>query len=114
MGELTRKTTSGRKPKSRGSRAELEVVNILRSHGYPAHRNFASGGYGGSDVIGLPGFAVEVKMIEKLNVWAALAQCATAASPTETPLLAFRRNRSQWYAAMPLADLLGLIKESQL
>jgi Holliday junction resolvase len=111
---IERKTPLGRKPKARGNRAELEVVNLLKAHGYPAYRNFASGGYGGSDVIGLPGFAVEVKMVEKLNVWAALAQCEAAASPTETPLLAFRRNRSRWYSAVPLEDLLGLIRESQL
>jgi Holliday junction resolvase len=111
---LDRKIPLGRKPKARGNRAELEIVNILKAHGYQAYRNFASGGYGGSDVIGLPGFAVEVKMVEKLNVWAALAQCEAAASPTETPLLAFRRNRSRWYAAVPLEDLLGLIRESQL
>lgn len=113
MGQLTRKTTWGRKPKSRGSRAELEVVNILKANGYPAYRNFASGGYGGADVIGLPGFSVEVKMVEKLNVWAALAQCEQAASATETPLLAFRRARSRWYAAMPLEDLLPLITSSE-
>lgn len=113
MSTLTRKTPLGRKPKARGNRGELEVVNILKAHGYPAYRNFASGGYGGSDVIGLPGFAVEVKMVEKLNVWAALAQCEAAASPTETPLLTFRRNRSRWYACVPLEDLLGLVKEAQ-
>lgn len=111
---LARKTPLGRKPKARGNRGELEVVNILKAHGYPAYRNFASGGYGGSDVVGLPGFAVEVKMVEKLNVWAALAQCEAAASPTETPLLAFRRNRCRWYCAMPLDDALGLIGEAQL
>ena len=113
MSELVRKAPLGRKPRARGNRAELEIVNILKAHGYPAYRNFASGGYGGSDIIGLPGFAVEVKFVEKLNVWTALAQCEAAASPTETPLLAFRRNRSRWYSAIPLADLLGLIKEAQ-
>jgi hypothetical protein len=110
---LTRKTPLGRKPRARGNRAELEVVNILKGHGYPAYRNFASGGYGGSDVIGLPGFAVEVKMVERLNVWAALSQCEEAAAPTETPLLVFRRARSPFFACLPFEDLLGLIEEAQ-
>ncbi len=110
---LTRKTPLGRKPKSRGNRAEREIVDILKAHGYPAYRNFASGGYGGSDVIGLPGFAVEVKMVEKLNIWAAVEQCKQAASPTETPLVAFRRARSPWLACLPLEDLLGLIEEAR-
>lgn len=110
---LERKTPLGRKPRARGNRAELEIVNILKAAGYPAYRNFASGGYGGSDVIGLPGYAVEVKMVEKLNVWAALAQCEAAAAATDTPLLCFRRNRSRWYAALPLDDLIPLIQIAQ-
>ncbi len=109
---LTR-TPLGRKPKSRGNRAEREIVDILKAKGYPAYRNFASGGYGGSDIIGLPGFAVEVKMVEKLNLWKALEQSESAASPTETPCVFFRRNRSRWYAALPLEDLLGLIEEAR-
>ena len=110
---LVRKTPLGRKPKARGNRAELEIVNLLKAHGYPAYRNFASGGYGGSDVVGLPGFAVEVKMVEALNIWKALAQSEEAAAATETPAVFFRRNRSRWYAAIPLEDLLGLIEEAQ-
>src|SRR5205823_1846520 len=101
------------KPRARGNRFELEIVNVLKAHGYPAYRTLASGGYGGSDVQGLPGFGIECKMVEKLNVWAALAQAEEAAQPTQVPLLVFRRARSQTYAALPLEDLLGLIEEAQ-
>lgn len=110
---LARKTPLGRKPRAKGNRGELEVVNILKAHGYPAYRNFASGGYGGSDVVGLPGFAVEVKMVEKLNIWGALAQCEQAASATETPLVVFRRSRCSFYACLPFEDLLGLVEEAR-
>ncbi len=110
---LTRKTPLGRKPRARGNRGELEVVNILKAHGYPAYRNFASGGYGGSDVIGLPGFAIEVKFQDRLNIWAALEQSREAAAPTETPTVVFRRSRSHWFACLPFEDLLGLIEEAQ-
>jgi hypothetical protein len=110
---LQRKTPLGRKPRARGNRFELEIVNLLKAHGYRAYRTLASGGYGGSDVQGLPGFGIECKMVEKLNVWAALAQAETAASPTETPLLVFRRARSRTYACLPFEDLLGLIKEAR-
>ncbi len=109
---LTR-TPLGRKPKSKGNRGEREIVDILKAHGYPAYRNFASGGYGGSDIVGLPGMAVEVKMVEKLNIWKALEQGEQAASATDTPTVFFRRNRSRWYAALPLEDLLGLIEEAR-
>ncbi len=105
---------TGRKPKSRGNRAELEIVNILKAHGYPAYRNFASGGYGGSDVIGIPGVSIEVKMVEKLNIWAAIAQCKDAASPSDIPCVAFRRNNHEWMAAIPFEDFLGLVEASRL
>lgn len=111
---LKRKTPLGAKPRARGNRGELEVVNILKAHGYPAYRNFASGGYGGSDIIGLPGFAVEVKMVEALNIWKALAQSEAAAAATDTPVVAFRRNRSRWYVALDLESFLQLVKASQL
>ena len=113
MSTIQRKTPLGRKPKARGNRAELEIVNILKAHGHPAYRNFGSGGYGGGDIVGLDGFSVEVKMVEALNIWKALAQSEAAASPTQTPAVFFRRNRSQWFAALPLEDLLGLIEEAR-
>ncbi len=110
---LTR-TPLGRKPKSKGNRGEREIVDILKAHGYPAYRNFASGGYGGGDVLGVEGFSIEVKRCaEKLNIWKALEQSENAASATQTPLVAFRRDRSRWYAALPLEDLLGLIEEAR-
>lgn len=113
MSTLARKTPLGRKPRARGNRFELEVVNLLKAHGYSAYRTLASGGYGGSDVQGLPGFGIECKMVEKLNVWAALAQAEAAGSPTDTPLLVFRRERSRTYVALEFEELLALIKAAQ-
>lgn len=113
MSTLARRTPLGRKPKSRGNRGEREIVDILKAHGYPAYRNFGSGGYGGGDVLGLDGYSVEVKYQERLNIWSALAQSKAAASATQTPLVCFRRNHSAWYAALELSELLALIKASQ-
>lgn len=111
---LERKTPLGRKPRARGNRFELEVVNVLKAHGYHAYRTLSSGGYGGSDVQGVPGFGIECKMVEKLNVWAALAQAEKAVAPTDTPLLVFRRARSKTYVALPLDDFLPLLQAAQL
>jgi len=35
---------------------------------------------------------------------------AEAARPTDTPIVAFRRNRSEWLAVLPLEDLLSLLE----
>ncbi len=54
-------------------------------------------------------FDTEAKNTERLNVWAALKQATANAGEGRIPLLVFRRNRSETYAALPLADLLPLI-----
>ncbi len=108
---LERKTPLRAKPRSKGNRAELEIVNLLKAHGWTgARRNWQSGGQGGGDILGVPAVSIEVKHREALNIWAALDQCQQDASPTDLPLLCFRRNRTGWYAAVPLEDLLELLK----
>lgn len=85
---------------------------MLRAAGWTsARRNFASGGQGGADVInGPPGTSIEVKRCETVRIWQWIAQCEAAASPTEIPIVMFRRNRSQWYAVLPTDELLALLK----
>lgn len=111
---LTRKTPLGRKPRARGNRFEKEVLDYLKARGHHPYRTLGSGGYGGSDIQGLSGYGIECKFVEKLNIWAALAQAEAACSPTDTPLLVFRRARSKTYAALPLDDLLPLIEAASL
>lgn len=58
-------------------------------------------------------FAIEVKCQESLNVWAALAQAEENRIPFMgadplTPLLCFKRNRSDMYVAMKFEDFLRL------
>ena len=102
--------TAGRKSRSKGARGELAVVKILQECGWPARRNFASGGQGGADIVGgPPGTSIEVKWQEAIKIWACIAQCEAAAAPGDLPILAFRRNGSQWYAAVPLEALLTLL-----
>lgn len=116
--ELQRKTPLQRTtplkahPRSKGNRAEREVIDTLRQHGWStARRNFQSGGQGGGDIIeGPPGFSIEIKHQERCSIWAWIEQCEEAAAPTETPLVVFRRNRSRWYAVIPLDDLLPMIE----
>ena len=55
-------------------------------------------------------FDTEAKNQERLNIWAALRQAEANAAEGRTPLLVFTRNRGQTYAALPLVDLLDLLR----
>lgn len=54
-------------------------------------------------------FAIECKAQESLNIWAALLQ-AEENKGNLTPLLCFKRNRTDIYVALKLEDFLGIIK----
>jgi hypothetical protein len=60
------------------------------------------------DLYGALPWHVEVKRTERLQLWQAIDQAAGECDG-KTPLLCFRRNRSDWYAALPLDALLSLI-----
>lgn len=111
MSELIRRTPLRAKPRSKGNRAEREIIDLLRAHGWTgARRNFQSGGQGGGDVIGGPADCnLEVKHHERCSIWEWIAQSEGDARPTDIPLVLFRRNRSTWYACLPLEELLPLL-----
>ncbi len=113
---LARRTSLARKPKSKGNRFEKDVQELLRDAGWTrTKRNLQSGGQGGGDLIeSIPGFSIECKCQESLNIWKALAQSEDAASSTDTPVVIFKRNGSRSYVALPLDDFIPLVQASQL
>lgn len=109
---LERKTPLRVKPRGKGNRGEREVIDLLHKYGWVhARRNLQSGGQGGGDIVeGIENVSIEVKRVERLNLWAAIAQCEAAAKPTDMPLVACRRNGSRcWYGVVPLENLLELL-----
>ena len=91
--------------RDKGARGEREWAAVLREQ-FPHitfRRNIQSrgGGAEAADVTGLPGWHAEVKRVEKLNIWAALAQAERDAQPGDRPYVAFRRNNGGWYVALP-------------
>lgn len=100
------------KPRSKGSRAEREVIDILHARGYVrARRNWQSGGQGGADIIeGIPGFSIEVKHREIVAIWSWIDQAAEAAMPTESPLVVHRVNHQDWHVVLPREDLRSLLE----
>jgi hypothetical protein len=108
---LERKTPLRAKPRSKGNRAEREIIDMLHRFGWThARRNWMSGGAGGGDVIeGPANLHVEIKHRERCAIWEWIAQAAAEARPTDTPAVFFRRNRSAWFVAVPAEDYLELV-----
>lgn len=105
----------GKASKARGKRAELDLVHQLQKFGFLEARRTSQycGKAGTSDVVGLPGVHCECKAVERLNIWAALAQSkmdAEADGNGDIPAVFFKRNRSGFYVAMPLPDFIKLYK----
>lgn len=98
--------------RDKGKRGELEIVNYYKQYGFdtvrtaPLQAGFVEGA---ADVSGIPGFHIEVKRQEALNIWAALAQAERDAPEGVVPTVHFRRNRSGWYVVLPIDAFVDLI-----
>ena len=97
--------------KRKGSQGERDIAAILREHGYAdARRSQQYCGHNGDpDVVGLPGFHLEVKRVERLNLDAAFEQSVRDAKEGEIPVVVHRRNRKPWMVTIRLEDFLLLI-----
>ncbi len=99
--------------RQKGKVAELEVVHLLRDHGWKDARR-TSDGRGqqsrGDIANGPAGAHIEIKRQERLAVPAALRQAESDAGPHEIPVLIHRPSRSEWMATLPLDELLALLR----
>lgn len=110
----------GRYAKAKGKRGEREVANMLKAAGFTAARRTAQfcGKTGdASDVMGLPGYHIEVKYVEKLNLWNAVDQAArdSAAHQESTgeelvPIVFFRKRGRHWLVCLDAEKFLALVK----
>lgn len=100
----------GASSQRKGRAGELELVKILRAHGYDVSPGVPVS-YGQTpDLVGLPGVHIECKRVERLNVPEAMEQAAQDAEffRDGAPAVFHRRNRSPWLVTMRLADWLAL------
>ena len=66
--------------RNKGASGERELANILKGKGYPARRGQQFCGQNGdADVVGLDGFHLECKRVEKLNLDNAMEQAQSDA-----------------------------------
>ncbi len=102
-------TTERRK----GATGELEVVALLRDHGWADARRTSDGRgqHARGDITNGPaGVHFEVKRQERLAVPAALRQAEADAAPHDVPVVVHRPSRSPWMATLPLDELLALLR----
>lgn len=102
----------GKMSRDKGKRGERELAAILREYGYSCHRGQQyCGANGDADVTGLHGIHIEVKHTERLNLYDALSQSRHDAREGELPIVAHRKNNSEWVVIQPLADWIRLYSE---
>lgn len=91
--------------RNKGKRGELEVAHLLQEHGYDARRGQQfSGANGDADVVGLPGYHIEVKRVEKLNIDNAMKQSIRDAREGEIPIVVHRKNGEPWKVTQLFSD----------
>lgn len=107
--------------KAKGRRCSQEVKDLLLHHSpdlQDADLIVTPSGVPGVDLHLSPKamekypFAVECKNQEALNIWASLAQAET--HKPGTPILFFKRNRSDLYCALKATDLMKLLNKAGL
>lgn len=97
--------------REKGRKGETELAKILRERGYEARRGQQfCGANGDADVVGLPGYHIECKRVEKLNLEAAMEQSKRDARQGEIPIVAHRKNRHEWLVTLRLEDFLDIIQ----
>jgi hypothetical protein len=97
--------------RAKGKRAEQAFINRhLREHWPEAARNIDQCRDDKRDVVAVKGVHFQIKAVEALNIWKALAQAEGEARDLDLPVVAFKRNRSEWYCALPADELIALLR----
>lgn len=99
--------------RNKGARGEREIVQLLRTAGWPQARRTSDGREQqarGDIANGPAGVHIECKFVERLNVPKALRQVEADANPLDIPVLVHRPSRQEWCATISLTDLLDLLK----
>lgn len=100
----------GASQRRKGNSGELEAAGIIRDlTGWDAKRRVRQHD-GDSDLLGVPGWAIEVKRHKKADRGdiAAWWRQAVEQSGGQIPLLMFRKDRDQWRCVWPAAVGLSL------
>ena len=101
--------------KQKGARGEREFAKFCNFEGYTVRRGQQYNGIEGEDVVGLPGIHVEVKRVERLNIYDAISQSVKdmlhSKDQLRLPVVAHRKNNYEWLITMRLKDWFELYRE---
>jgi hypothetical protein len=97
--------------KRKGKVGELQIAKILREAGYTDARRGVQyeGGSSSADVIGLPGFHIEVKFCKLFDGYNWMEQAKRDAD-LDTPVVVWRKDKKQWMVLMELDEFLTVLK----
>lgn len=104
----------GKMSREKGKRGEREFARLCQAQGYDAKRTAQHCGKNGgeADVKGLPGVHVEVKRVEKFDLYGAVDQAKRDAEGRGLlHMVAHRRNNHEWVAIMPIEDWFAMYRE---
>ena len=84
--------------KNKGKRGELEVAHILQDRGFNARRSqqYSGATEDAADVVGLPGYHLEVKRCENIRLMEWIRQAERDAKDGNVPLVVFRQSHEKW------------------
>lgn len=98
--------------RQKGKRGELELAHKLQDYGYNARRSQQYAGINNdADVVGLPHIHCEVKRVEHLNLYDAMAQSKRDSKSNEKPVVFHRKNNSKWLVTMDFDDFMEFYRE---
>lgn len=96
--------------RNKGASGERELAGILREYGYTARRGQQfSGANGDADVVGMDGYHIECKRVERLNIDTAMEQSIRDAREEEIPIVCHRKNRKEWLVTLRLKDFMEVV-----
>jgi hypothetical protein len=105
--------------KAKGSGAERAVVEHLRANGFPhAERRLAGATKDRGDIAGVPAVVIEVNNCERiaLGAWVDEATLEQANDGADYGLVWHKRrgraDAGQWYATMPAAQMVRLLRQA--
>lgn len=100
--------------RAKGAAYEREVANDLRARGYQARRGQQhAGGPDSPDVVGLPGYHIEAKRTERLDLYGAMDQAVRDADLFETPVVVHRKNGRRSVAIVDWQAFLDLVEAAR-
>ena len=104
----------GRMSRTKGKVGEREWAQYLKDRGFKNARRGQQfkGGQESPDVVGVTGVHFEVKRSETFSPYAALNQADTERKPSETPVVAHRKNGKDWIVVMKAEDFVLLLRRT--